>query len=59
MTAAEPERAQEIADRGIPLRRVGRGEEIASVVAFLLSDEASYITGAHLPVDGGDRKSVV
>lgn len=38
---------------GIPIRRVGSGREIATAVAFLLSDEASYITGAHLAVDGG------
>jgi enoyl-[acyl-carrier-protein] reductase (NADH) len=31
----------------------GLGEEIATAIAFLLSDDASYITGAHLAVDGG------
>jgi NAD(P)-dependent dehydrogenase (short-subunit alcohol dehydrogenase family) len=36
-----------------PLRRLGRPEKVASLVAFLLSDEASYITGAHYPIDGG------
>jgi len=37
----------------IPLGRVARPEEIARVVAFLVSDEASYVTGILMPVDGG------
>ncbi|SDO71949.1 meso-butanediol dehydrogenase / (S,S)-butanediol dehydrogenase / diacetyl reductase [Lutimaribacter pacificus] len=37
----------------IPLGRIGGAEEVASAIAFLASDEASFITGAVLPVDGG------
>jgi NAD(P)-dependent dehydrogenase (short-subunit alcohol dehydrogenase family) len=37
----------------IPLKRVGTAEEVANAALFLLSDEASYITGVALPVDGG------
>ena len=38
---------------GIPLRRLGAASEIGSVVAFLASGRASYVTGAVVPVDGG------
>ena len=38
---------------GVPLGRLGRPEEVAAAIAFLLSDEASYITGAAIPVEGG------
>jgi 3-oxoacyl-[acyl-carrier protein] reductase len=37
----------------IPVGRTAKPEEIAKAVAFLASDDAAYITGAVLPVDGG------
>jgi meso-butanediol dehydrogenase/(S,S)-butanediol dehydrogenase/diacetyl reductase len=39
--------------QGTPMGRVGRPEEIAAVIAFLASDEASFITGATIAADGG------
>jgi 3-oxoacyl-[acyl-carrier protein] reductase len=37
----------------IPLRRLGKGEEVAELITFLLSDRASFITGSVYRVDGG------
>ena len=39
---------------GLPLGRVGTPADVAAAVAFLLSDDSSFITGACLPVDGGN-----
>jgi NAD(P)-dependent dehydrogenase (short-subunit alcohol dehydrogenase family) len=39
--------------RQVPIKRIGASEDIASAVAYLVSDEASYINGANLKVDGG------
>jgi meso-butanediol dehydrogenase/(S,S)-butanediol dehydrogenase/diacetyl reductase len=40
-------------EANIPLGRIGRVEEVAKLVRFLASDDASYMTGAIIPVDGG------
>ena len=49
---ANPSIAREYRER-IPMGRVGRAEEVASVVAFLASEDAAYVTGAAIVVDGG------
>ena len=62
MTAATAERVgstpaehQELVGSQTPLRRVGRPEEAAAAIAFLASDDASYVSGQTLYVNGGGR----
>ena len=53
MTAALSESARTAAQGSIPMNRLGAPEDVARAVAFLASDEAAYITGQVLAVDGG------
>lgn len=53
MTDAIPEKIREGMLETIPLRRGGKAEDVANAVAFLASDDAGYITGQVLKVDGG------
>lgn len=55
MTAALDERQMQRMLERIPLGRVGRGDEVAAAVAFLASDQAGYLTGETLNVNGGLR----
>jgi NAD(P)-dependent dehydrogenase (short-subunit alcohol dehydrogenase family) len=48
----EPDRAHRLAPM-VPMKRIGRPEEIANAVVWLMSDEASYVTGATIDVTGG------
>jgi NAD(P)-dependent dehydrogenase (short-subunit alcohol dehydrogenase family) len=49
----DPEAGRAYLDAMVPLRRLGRPEDVARAIAFLASDDAAYITGVALPVDGG------
>jgi 3-oxoacyl-[acyl-carrier protein] reductase len=53
------EAAQSEATSAIPLKRMGRPEEVADVVAFLASERASYITGSVVIVDGGLHRAMI
>jgi NAD(P)-dependent dehydrogenase (short-subunit alcohol dehydrogenase family) len=52
LEAAGPE-AQRLAGLSTPMRRIGRSEEVADVVLWLCSDRSSFVTGAAIPIDGG------
>jgi len=58
MMAAAPAAMTEAQNALTPLERIGQPDEVAAVVAFLLSDAASYVNGAEIPIDGGYTSSM-
>ncbi|MCG8589064.1 MAG: SDR family oxidoreductase [Proteobacteria bacterium] len=52
LIAAAPEVGEEL-QSNIPLQRWGEADDVAAVIAFLASDDASFVTGTAIPVDGG------
>ncbi len=57
-TPRNEEDAKEL-DPEVPLARPGKPEEVAALVSWLCSDEASYVTGASYVIDGGMTQQVV
>ena len=53
MTAAVPEEIRKKMLEAIPLKRIGKQEDVAKAALFFASDDSSYITGQVLPIDGG------
>jgi 3-oxoacyl-[acyl-carrier protein] reductase len=52
-------RAHELAEQSIALGRICEPEEVADLVVYLASPRASFVHGAHIPIDGGQRKAIM
>ena len=58
LPAGDPDAAMQEKTKSIPAGRIGKPEELAALVTFLASEQAAYITGTTIPVDGGAGRSI-
>ena len=49
----DPEKARQTLVRQVPLRRIGKPEDVANMIVYLASDESTFVTGTEMVIDGG------
>ncbi|XP_070524236.1 estradiol 17-beta-dehydrogenase 8 isoform X3 [Cardiocondyla obscurior] len=59
ITTTVPDKVKELFIKNVPLRRIGKPQEVAEVIAFLASDKSSYINGASIEVTGGRLRPTI
>ncbi|MEC8477358.1 MAG: SDR family oxidoreductase, partial [SAR324 cluster bacterium] len=49
----DPEKARQTLVRQVPLRRIGKADDVANMIVYLASDESTFVTGTEMVIDGG------